>query len=603
MLLEGSPELARTGAWVGEAAAAREASRARAPGALFAALLVLGVLPIWLVPHVPTQDGANHVESVMALLRWHTSTLLQQHYLPNYGLQPNWLTQVLFAGLVQLASPRAAEKLVLTGYLVLFPLAFRFALPRTARGRWAALAVFPFVHGYTFHMGFWNFSYSLALFFLALGYWYRARGRLDVRRGIGFTALTTALFVAHSVSTCAALAAMTSILAWRCGLGLRHARGRPARARAVLRGYVHRAAATYAFAAPAILLIAAFLVRQPKPLAYRPSLLDYAKHLAGLYSLVSFDRRELFVTCAVSAAVALAVIATLRERGRRRLRAGDGWLAAAAVASVLYFLTPDSAADGAQLNDRLGLYPFFAALLWLGYSSASARRVRALALALGALFLAGSALRVAKYREIEGYLAEYESVAPHVAEGSVLLPLTFSPFGPRAGAPPDGKKLLSYRVQVFQHTAGYVVTDRRSVDLDNSQANTHHAPLRWRPERNPFTLLSTEPFGVESEPPCVELRAYTRLAGRIDYVLVWGDTEAGAAEECGAAVLGELARSYERVFVSRPRGLAQLYRPRAAEGAAPGARPTAAPRGPPAPPRRPASPRSCRRRAAGRRRA
>jgi len=569
LLLDGSQGLAGTDTWAGQPTSARAAAWTRAPEAVFAALLVLGIVPIWLVPHVPTQDGANHVESVMALLRWPGSALLQHHYLPNYGLQPNWLTQVLFAGLVQVFSPRAAEKMVLTGYLLFLPLAFRFALPRTTRGRWAALAIFPFLHSYPFHMGFWNFSHSLALFFVAIGFWYRTRGRLGFRRGLVFTALTGVLFVAHSVSTCAALAVITSILAWRGGLGLASARGRPARRRAVLRGYLRRATATYAFASPAIVLLGAFLVRQPKPLVYRPPLLDYAKHFASLYSLVSFDRWELVLTGAVSIAIALTVSASWRERGRRRLRPVDGWIAAAGVASALYFLTPDSVADGAQLTDRLGLYPFFAALLWLAYSSASTRRVRALAVALTVAFLAGTAFRFAKYREIDGYLAEYESVAPRIAEGSTILPLTLSPFGPRAGGRIDGKKLLSYRVQAFQHTTGYIATDRHGIDLDNSQANTHHAPLRWRPELNPFTYLSTRPFGVESEPPCVELWVYTMLGGRIDYVLLWGDTEAAAKDECGSAVLAELAASYERVFVSHPRGLAQLYRPRAAKAVVP----------------------------------
>ena len=134
----------------------------------------------------------------------------------------------------------------------------------------------------------------------------------------------------------------------------------------------------------------------------------------------------------------------------------------------------------------------------------------------------------------------------------------------------DGKKLLSYRVQVFQHTMGYVATDRRGVDLDNSQANTHHAPLRWRPERNPFTYLSTAPFGLEREPPCVELWPYAALGGRIDYLLVWGATPAHGHEECGAALLAEIEAGWEQVYAS-PLGMAQLYR-RAPDGSRAAAR-------------------------------
>jgi hypothetical protein len=543
-------------------APARATTWSRAPSALFAALLVAGLAPVWLVAHVPTQDGANHVESVIGLLRLPHSALLQHHYLPNYGLQPNWLTQILFAGLVQLASPRVAEKLVLSGYLALLPLAFRYALPRTERGRWAALAIFPFVHSYVFHMGFWNFSYSLTLFFVAVGFWYRRRGRLSTREGVVFSAVTLVLFVAHSVSTAAAFAAMTSVLAWRAGLGLWRTRDRARRHAIVLRRYLRRLLATYAWALPALGLMALFLLRQPKPYAYRPSLFDYAKHFASLYALVSFDRRELLLTFPVALAIAAAVALALRGRDGRPLRPVDGWLAAGVVATALYFLTPDSVADGAQLTDRLALYPFFAALLWLGWSGAPLPIVRRAALALALLFVAATAFRLFKYEQLDRYLAEYESVAPHVAEGSTILPLTFAPFGPRQGGAIDGKKLLSYRVQVFQHVNGWIATERHGVDLDNSQAKTTHAPLRWKDELNPFTYLNTRPFGLEDEPPCVELWPYPALGGRIDYVLVWGATPAAALDECGGAVLAELERDYERVYVSQPRGMAELWRSR-----------------------------------------
>jgi hypothetical protein len=311
-----------------------------------------------------------------------------------------------------------------------------------------------------------------------------------------------------------------------------------------------------------VVLLAVFFVRQPKPFAYRPPLFEYVKHFASLYALMSFDRRELLLTGLVAAVIAVIVVGALVERRRpRRLRLADGWLAAAGLATALYFATPDSVADGAQITDRLALYPFFAALLWLGWSEVSLARARALALALAALFVVGSAVRIAKYRELDGYFAEYLSVAPPVAPGSVILPLTFSPYGPRAGSRLDGKKVLSYRVQVFQHTAGYIATERRGVELDNSQAKTTHAPLRWHPALNPFDVMQTKEFGMETEPPCVELSRYPAAGGRIDYVLLWGDVVAAAADDCGASLLAELAAGWEPVFVSQPRGLMRLYRP------------------------------------------
>jgi hypothetical protein len=549
-------------------AAAGSATRARVAGdrlptALFVALLALSVAPLWAVGWVPTQDGGNHVEAVTTLLRWSRSALLQQYYLPNVGPQPNWLTQILFALLVQVMAPAAAEKVVLTGYALLLPVAFRAALPRTAAGRWAALAIFPFVHSFPFHMGFWNFSYSLVLFFVAVGFWHRTRGRLDVGRGLAFTAITFVLFVAHSVSLASAFAAITASMAWRAGLDLVRSRGRPERRRRIAGAWARRAAATYGWALPAIALLAHFLVHQPKPFSYRPPLAEYLKHLASLYALMSLDKRELLATTGVAIVLAGTVAWGLARRRTRRARPVDGWLVASALATALYLAMPDSAADGAQLSDRLLLYPFFALALWIGWSALPVRRVRAAGLALALLFAALTGVHFVKYRELDRSFAEYASVAPHLREGSVVLPLTLSPYGPREGGAPLGKK-PAYRVEVFRHAAGYVVTERHGIDLDNSQATTKHTPLRWVPRLDPFHVLATVKFGMESQPaPCVDLPRYAAAGGRIDYVLLWGRASEVRGDACGDRLLAQLAADWERVYVSEPLGLMQLYRPRA----------------------------------------
>ncbi len=524
---------------------------------LFAVLLLAAPLPIWVVAHVPTQDGASHVETVTALLRWWHSPLLQREYLPNLGLQPNWLTQVLFAGLLQLAPAAVAEKLLLTGYVVLFAVGFRLALPSTERGRWASLGAFPFIYSFAFHMGFWNFTYGLALFLVVVGCWRRWSRRWTAGRVLALAALLVLAYFTHSVATSSVLAAVTALLGWDVVVLMTGARGRDRRRRA-LRAWLRRAVPTYLAAAPAALLLAAFFARQRASFPVRPSLFDYAKHLATLYALVSFDLRELVLTVPVAVALGSVVVVTLWRRRGRFIRASDAWLAWALLAVAIYFASPDAAIDGAQISDRLALFPWIALALWLGSGAVPVRDVRRVALVLALAFVAGTAWRVVRYRQLDAYLAEYETVAPHVPEGSVILPLTFAPAGPRRGGTLDGRKLLSYRIEVARHLAGLVATERHGVNLGNSQANTRHAPLRWRPERNPFLLLDTEHIGLEAEPPCVELWPYTALAGPIDAVIVWGATPATAAERCGAAVLRELAAGWDRVFVSS-HGTAQLF--------------------------------------------
>jgi hypothetical protein len=299
--------------------------------------------------------------------------------------------------------------------------------------------------------------------------------------------------------------------------------------------------------------MAVFLLRQPKPMSFRPPLLGYVKYFGTLYGLVSFDRREILLGALVALTVGAAMLAGLLRRGWR-VRPVDGLLAAALLATALYFATPDATADGAQLTDRLMLYPWFLALLWLGWRAA---------LALALVFVAASALRVAKYRQLDGWLAEYHSAAQHVPLGSTLLPMNLSPWGQRAEPWIYARKLLSYRVAPFTHAAGWIVVEREGVDLDNSQATTKHAPVRFREGRDPFRVLPTSPYGMESEPPCVELSRYAATGGRIDYVLLSGDAVTAGLERCGAMLLMELQAGWEPVFTSQPRGFVQLWRPKA----------------------------------------
>lgn len=556
-------------AWRGAPPAAPEVApavslRERLPVLLFAALLAALVAPIWIVAYVPTQDGPLHVENVLAIAQHHASPLLQHWYLANWGAQPNWLTQALLAPLLQVLSPVTAEKVVLTGYTVLLPLAFRLVLPRGRRGWWAALAVFPFVHAYPYHMGFWNFCWGLALAFAAAGLWLRRRGRLDLRRGAALAALSVLLYLAHSVAFAGALVAAGAVLGFRAALALRRTRGAPARRALVLRGYALRAGGGLVAALPGIVLLAAWLLDHRDRVAARIPFTELAAKLVTGYALVAIDRVEIFLAVAVMLVLFVAVVHLVLVRAGRgpRLRPHDGWLLAAGAFVVLYFVVPDVVAAGAHVSDRLALFAFLCVAAWIGAGAVPAPSLRRTALALGALAVVATGVRLEKQLALSSLMEEYVAAAEVVPEGSVLLPLALQPHGPR-----DAHGLrMGYRVKPFLHAGSWIVAARGGVDLKNSQANTDHCPVKWPPGRNPFVTIATSLGRLEGVPPCVDLRALPRL-GRVDYVLVWGATRENLETPCGAALAAELAAGYEPVWLSAPRGMLGVWRPREATAA------------------------------------
>jgi putative flippase GtrA len=550
------------GAQANPGAVRRSASLARAAApVLFFSLLVLHALPMWLVPYFPTQDGPLHVENVVALLRHGESSLLARYYLANWGAQPNWITQTLLAGLLRVVPAVTAEKIVLTGYAVLLPLLFRAALPRGQLGWWASLTIFPFVHSFPFQMGFWNFCYGLALFCGALALWNRRRGRLSPARGIVLALVAVLLFFAHSFAYAAFVVAVGAHLGWRAWLAIRGTRGQPARRRRVLRGYALRATAAAAVLLPGAVLLAGWFFAHRDRISSRIPLLELAARFATLYALVSIDRRELFLAAAVALAVAVGVVHLVLARTARPLRPNDGWLLAALIFGVLYFAIPDVTSGGAYVSDRLALSAFICALAWIGTGAGPILAVRRLGIALAALALVALGVRIEKERALSPYLEEYVSASREaVRPGSVVLPLAFSPWGPRD----DAGRRMGYRVKPFLHAVGYAVAEQGAIDLDNSQANTDQCPVRFRPGLNPFRTIAPSLGAMEGAPPCVDLSRGAPDGRRIDLVLVWGRTPELGERPCGIAIDEDLEAGYERVGVSRPRGMLEAWTPRGA---------------------------------------
>jgi hypothetical protein len=237
----------------------------------------------------------------------------------------------------------------------------------------------------------------------------------------------------------------------------------------------------------------------------------------------------------------------------RRMRAHDALLAAAGAFTLLYFLAPRRIAGGAYLNERLALFPFFVLLLWFATQELP-RHLRRLVQTTGtALALASLGFHLAAGAQLRPQLAELLSVADRLEPHRTLLPLSFSREG-------WGLKQQGPRVKVFLHAGSYLAAERGLVNLANYEGNYVHFPLIFRDAINPFVHLAAEQ-GLEGEPPCADLDAFTRDTGQtIDYVLLWGlrPQHRGLGEPCAERMLLQVERDYELTHVSERR-LVRLY--------------------------------------------
>jgi hypothetical protein len=530
---------------------------------LFGAVVVAYVALLWAFPYVPTQDGPTHVNNAEILRELGDPRLsvLREFYTLNYTLAPNWLDHAALVGLMSLLPILIAEKVFLSGYVVLLPLSMRYALHWIdPRSTWLALLGFPFIYNYLFHMGFYNFSYSLPMFFFLIGYWLRRRGRFTARDIVPLAVLSLCLYFCHIVSFVMGWAAIgllsgSLVLArlWRA------AGDRKSFVREAWLAVRAHALVPICAAAPAAILAGMFLQQQGGvgSVVFLPRrlLLDRLIHLDAL---VSFDDKERwFSTSIVLLFAGLIAYFVVRRLTRRSIHRSDALLLLAAAFTAIYLLAPQAMANGGWLTDRLSLYPFFALILWFGAQSVGGRL--RLALSIVALAAAGSvlALQFSNYARLNPYLAEYISAGAFMEPNTTLLPLCFS-YGQAADGGP-----LSTKVAPFLHPAGYIAANRGVIDLNNYEATETYFPTRFRPQLDPFRYigLGGRECTLEAKAPRVEFLTYPqRTGGHVDYVLLWAVRAEQMADPDAQSVFLQLQQAYELIWASPDPGLAQLYR-------------------------------------------
>ncbi len=502
---------------------------------LFFALLTAHLLPIWHFRYFPSQDGPAHLENAAILRDYHDPNrpLLRTYYSLHAGPVPNWFSHVFLTGLLNVTSPLVAEKVLLTSYWTLLPLAVRYAV-RSVRPEagYLALLAFPLADNLFLHMGFYNFCFSLAFYFVVVGYWLRHREHFEVRQTLVLGAWVMVLYFCHLVAVAAAGLTVGIEVLWQ------RFRGRSA-------------VPLFAFA-PVTLLGIWFLWRQAGVVDknLEAGLNARLLGLIQLEALVSFSTLEGLVSMAlgVSLWLIVAVLLVFKVQKKRWFR-GDEMLLSVAAFVMVYCLAPDAIAGGSFLYLRLGLFPYFALILWLAAQTIWPRLRLGLQLGAAAAALSLLALHLASYRQLNNLLEDYLSIAGLIEPETTLVAISFD----HTGHGDEGQK-LSVRVGAFRHAASYIAAERGVVNLLNYEAETGYFPVRFNNDVNPMKYLSGAPGrfggGLLDEPPRVNLSGL-----RVDYVILWA-----MPEGAGRDIRAQLAEGYERISPPSPRGLVQLYR-------------------------------------------
>jgi hypothetical protein len=539
----------------------------RLDAVLFSLLLLVEVVPIWWFEYFPSSDGPSHIENATILRRYHDPdwAFVRDFYTISKSPDPNWLGHLLLASLIGVMPPLIAEKIFLTGYLVLLPVSVRYAVRAVrADAGFLALLAFPFVPNLFFHMGFYNFCYSLPLFFFVVGYWLKHRTRFSPRQMLILGALGLALYFSHLVSLATAWVVIAVDGAWFAYLQVK-ARPQEMQHRVLQFWRAALVIATPVFLAllPTMLLAAWFVIVPDRP----PSLVENVDRstlaiFLKLEALVSYSLAEGLPALGVSLFCLILTGYLQKQRLRDgRAQPADGLFLAAIVLVILCLAVPPGLAGGLFVNLRLTLYPFFTLFLWFAAQPGCDHCRWAIRFAATAATISLVILHAGVYAQANEYVGEMLAAAEALEPDHTLFVLRLVP----PNYAPDGRQLSS-RVPLFQHLEGYIAGQRRLVNLKNYEATSGKFPIRYRPEMNPYSLIGRDDRvldrGLHASPPQVDLLAYEKATGRpVDYVLIWGLWVEPPNDPTVKMIREQLKTGgFVDVPIASPRGLAHLYR-------------------------------------------
>jgi hypothetical protein len=458
------------------------ALRARRPlsAALFLALALLHLIPIWSVDHLPTSDGPTHLYNAWILheLIAGRDGPIARHYAIDWRPHSNWAGHVLLALLLCIVPPIVAEKLLVSGIVLLFLL----SIWMYAGAKEYAFLAFPLAYHQFLQSGFYNFSLGIALYFLILAVWWRRRDRPDAKTIALIAALLLLCYFSHPLPTLLAIGSIGVL--WLFTL--------PARTPAV---HARHLLALI----PVLPLLAWFaLVQGTEATPSNATLADRILRLVRVDAILTFDNWQFKLGFALFA-ILIAFVGITAARWRR-LRETDAFLVLTLAVLIIYFQAPLVIAGGMGVAQRTAIFVYLLPLPWLWSGFSRPVRVGIVTL-LVTLSVGNLIFLTGRYRAIDPLLTKFIRTLDPIAPDTTVLPLLFD------RRPPN------IFIAVYSHMIDYVAIEKRLVDLDNYEPTTGYFPIAFQPNVPPVRI-----YPIEAVPQELEIEPF---AVRAQHIFTW----------------------------------------------------------------------------------
>ncbi len=509
---------------------------------LFGVMVVLFIIPLWVYPYIPTQDGPAHLFNahlINGLLQEHKNPMTDGFYELNKEFTPTWVFHLVLARLGRMAGVQTAERMILSVLIVFLPLVTRLGVSKINQQMTPlAWLVFPMNYNHLFYYGFYSMCFSVPFFVLSftLVLEFLKSGKKMYLLWImisGFFSYFMHIISFGLLGIAVALACIGYAAGAVRGQGESKAYGFGDFMRS-------RFVPLFLCYVPVIAVVALFLGKKQSVFLPELGIGQLAGRMAylvlggtlfpirftGPFALISVG--TLFSVLAV-----FLVFLLVRPGGFKgvlpkvMLSVFFAFCLVLLFVPQLYFATShDNMLGGGFIKHRIAL--FIIPVLILGLASWTDNRDR---LMNHAGLLAGFALmlfcfHMAVFSHFNRHIKGYLSFAPHIAPHSVILPLNLDGNDGLTVKGPLGIRLF-WRVNPLLHASDHLARQTRSISLENYEVTLEYFPLLYRPGMDPLDFGYTDGCfideDIEPAQACRNLLAHYEQKGfPVRYILAWG---------------------------------------------------------------------------------
>jgi hypothetical protein len=503
----------------------------------FLLVVLVHLIPVLSLTFFVTLDGPARVYHSFLILRLlGGNTHATDYMVLNSEPVPYWTAQFILSLMGQFFSGNVAERIIVGLYVVAMPLAFRkLILTVSPFAFWVSYLIFPFIYSFLLYAGFYNFCMGLPVLFYTMYIYlsYRTAPRRAKMFGLPFLILL--LYFSH-------LFVLVIFLLFAAVFLIADTFFTPEGNSRRVKRFLRETSILLLVSLPALVLSFHFLIINTEKQFYS-SPLDF-KELLGwvliIRPLITF-KMDGEVPFAILIAVILLLLtgSTLYAVLKKKYAVkGNVWIICSLLLLVLYFTLPNNLSTGGFVSMRLLLFFYLFLLIWFtsGYIHPVLKGLSvALVLWVSFYFL--------KYHRDGGYILsesakEYYSLAAHIKENSIVLPLEYS----------DN--------WLHNNIAAYLGTTRNIFLLDDYDASSPHFPVTWKNNSESPPVMLGKQFG--SVPPCVDIDRYEKISGHgPDYITRWRYSPA-IQDSCTISMNRQLEKNYTCIFISAS-GAAELF--------------------------------------------